>query len=64
MTPEQHSIYLETYRAALSISLNRAPDLSTAVTEASKLAALAVEQYPAGEPAKRGPGRPPKEVQA
>lgn len=65
MTAEQHAVYLSTYSGVLGLTLARAPDMEAAVKEASRLAELAVNLYPAGDaPAKRGPGRPPKEVQA
>lgn len=65
MTPEQHAIYQATYSQALNMTLTRSASPEAAVREASDLAALAIKLYPADDqPAKRGPGRPPKEVQA
>lgn len=76
MTPEQHAIYHTTYAAALNMLLGRCSDACDAVQQAAKFAKLAVDLYPVTtntrvvpvigsytpeEPAKRGPGRPPKE---
>lgn len=63
MTPEQHQIYHTTYSAALAQLLGRCSDANDAVKQASQFAKLSVGLYPteSAEPAKRGPGRPPKE---
>lgn len=60
MTP-QDNIYALTYQRVLERALSYAPSHEEAVKQASEAAAKAVSLYPVTEPAKRGPGRPPKE---
>lgn len=63
MTPEQHQIYHTTYNAALGMLLGRCSDANDAVRQASQFASLAVDLYPAAEPAPADPAkrRQPKE---